>query len=72
MSMNKRISEQVDGLLRAHSRPHSSLAPLLGLSQQAVSDRFRSRTPWTVEDLTRIAAEFGVEAADLLYTRAVA
>lgn len=42
------------------------MAPHLGLSQQALSDRFTGRTPFTLEDLDRLAVYLGVTVAELL------
>jgi transcriptional regulator with XRE-family HTH domain len=36
------------------------IAELLGVSQQAVSDRMKGRTPFTVDELALLADEFGV------------
>ena len=34
--------------------------------QSAVSDRYRERTPWTLDELQRVAELMGVEVSDLL------
>lgn len=36
------------------------------MSQPALSDRLRGRTPFTLEDLDRLAAYLGVTVAELL------
>lgn len=41
-------------------------APIFGLSQQALSDRLRGRTPFTVADLGGLAAHLKVPVAQLL------
>lgn len=38
----------------------SDLARLFGVSRMAISDRFRYKTPWTVDELGVLAAAFGV------------
>lgn len=40
------------------------LGALLGMSQQAVSDRWRGRTPWTVDELERLEQLFGLPALE--------
>ncbi|WP_366246816.1 helix-turn-helix transcriptional regulator [Cellulomonas sp. 73-145] len=46
--------------------PQEAVASLLGLSQQAVSDRLRGRVKLTVDDLGRLADLLGLEPAELL------
>lgn len=46
-------------------------APVLGLSQQALSDRLTGRTPFTVPDLERLAELLGIDVAELLQPRQV-
>jgi transcriptional regulator with XRE-family HTH domain len=42
------------------------LAALLELSQQAVSDRWRERTPWTFDDVQRVEEVLGMTPGSLL------
>lgn len=44
----------------------SDLARLFGVSRMAVSDRFRYKTPWTVDELGVLAAAFGVPVGVLV------
>lgn len=69
MAIENAVTEQVDDLLRSRGQTQMSLGPVLFLSQTAVSDRFRGRTPWTLADLERLAVHFGVDVADLLMSR---
>lgn len=52
--------------LRARGIHQQEIAPVLGLSQPAVSDRLRGRTPFTLADLDRLAAHLGVTVPQLL------
>ena len=45
------------------------VALALGLSQPAISDRLRGRTPFTLADLERLAELLGVNVAELLQPR---
>ena len=47
-------------LLRAHHLRQRDLAEVLGVSEQAVSDKFHGRTNFTLRDLSRIADHFDV------------
>jgi transcriptional regulator with XRE-family HTH domain len=42
------------------------LAPVLGVSQPALSARLTGRTPFTLADLDRIAAHLGMTVAELM------
>ena len=44
----------------------TELAHRMGMSKMAVSDRYRERTPWTVDELEKLADLFGVEVGELL------
>lgn len=44
----------------------SDLGQALGLTRQAVSDRYRGRVPWTLDEVERAAAVFGVPLPYLL------
>ncbi len=60
------IAASVHEVLRARGIQQRQIAPVLGLSQPAVSDRLRGRTPFTLADLDRIAEHLGVPVARLL------
>lgn len=59
-AMNVRAETARRGILQ------SDLADGLGMSRMAVSDRFRGRTPWTVDELAMVAEMLGVPLAVLL------
>ncbi len=42
------------------------LADRLGMSRLAVSDRHRERTPWTLDEVARMADLFGLEVSELV------
>lgn len=44
----------------------ADLARLLGLTQSSISARLAGRTPFTVAELAILAAEFDVDAGDLI------
>lgn len=47
-------------LMRANHVKQRELADVLGVSEQAVSDKFHGRTNFTLRDLSRIADYFDV------------
>lgn len=59
-------SAAVREALRARGIRQSDAARVLGLSQPALSDRLRGRTPFTLADLDALAAHLGVTVAELL------
>jgi len=54
-SLNQATAATIHGLLTRGGLRQVDVAPALGLSQQAVSDRLRGRTPFTLVDLERLA-----------------
>jgi predicted transcriptional regulator len=44
----------------------TDVAPVLGLSQPSVSDRLTGKTPFTLVDLQRLAANLGITVAELM------
>ena len=42
------------------------MAKRLGMSRITLSDRYRERTPWTLDEVERLAAFFGVDVLDLV------
>ena len=51
--------------MRSAHLSQTALATELGISQQAVSDRLRGHTPFTVEQLLTVASLLGVSIAAL-------
>lgn len=52
--------------LRVRRLSQRRVAPAIGLSQQALSDRLIGRTPFTLADLDRLAEYLGVTVVELL------
>ena len=38
----------------------------LGIAVTAMSDRYRERVPWTLDELAQLAALFDIEVSDLV------
>ena len=55
-------------LLRAHHLKQRDLAEVLGVSEQAISDKFHGRSNFTLRDVSRIADFFDV-STDLVLGR---
>lgn len=64
------LSAVVAGNVRAEAAraglTQSELARALGVSRMAVSDRYRGRTPWTLDELEVVGAILGLEPAEFL------
>jgi transcriptional regulator with XRE-family HTH domain len=60
------VSEEVRVLLARRGLRSGALAPVLGVSQQAVSAKMRGIRSWSLEDLDALARYFGVDANALL------
>ena len=54
------IAKQVCGKLRANHVTQRDLAHELGVSEQAISDKFHGRSNFTLRDVSRIADYFDV------------
>lgn len=63
-------AELVSGEVRAECARREitqrDLAKLLGMSQQAVSDRWRGRTPWSLNETERLEGVLGLARGALL------
>lgn len=53
------VHGRISALIRADARTGSEWALLLGLGRQALHDRLKGRTRWTLCDAVTIAAELG-------------
>jgi len=60
------VADNVRLLCARRRVPQSVIAEHLGMSRMAVNDRFRYRTPWTVDELGGVAALFDVPVGVLL------
>ena len=58
-------TNRVPAILRRNGITQVALAAELDLSQAAVSDRYRGRTPWRVAELCTIAAITGATIDEL-------
>lgn len=70
MTRDVTLSEVVAANVRAECARrgwHQGIvAEHMGMVRNAVSDRARGRTPWTLDEVERLAVLFGLEVADLL------
>lgn len=68
--MMSELAETVAANIRAEAarrrQTQTSLGRALGMSQVAVSDRYRGRTPWTLNEVEAVARLLQVPAAELL------
>lgn len=60
------VADNVRLLCARRRLRQSALAELLGLSRMSISDRFRYKTPWTIDELGILARFFGVPPSVLL------
>jgi transcriptional regulator with XRE-family HTH domain len=51
-----------------HRVTQTALAKDLGMGQSALSERLNGLVPWTIDDLYKVAARFGVPVTDLFVT----
>ncbi|WP_372593577.1 helix-turn-helix domain-containing protein [Actinotalea sp.] len=65
------IADAVREHLRRRGVSQRTAGPLLGMSQQALSDRLTGRTPFTLADLERLADLLDLPVSDLLQPRQV-
>jgi transcriptional regulator with XRE-family HTH domain len=59
------VADNVRLLCARRGVNQSDLARLLGLSRMSVSDRFRYKTPWAIDELGILAVWFGVPVSVL-------
>jgi antitoxin component HigA of HigAB toxin-antitoxin module len=64
------LSQAIAAAVREHLRRRDirqiDLVPVLGLSQPALSSRLTGRTPFTLENLERLADHLGIPVTELL------
>lgn len=65
-STDERVAANVRAELARAGENQSSLAPKVDLSQQALSRRLSARVPFTVAELSRVAAQLGVPIGALI------
>ena len=66
----ERIATLVAADLKAHGRTQQQLADHLGITQPNVSKRLRGESPFTLDELPKIAEFFGTTIEHLLEGRA--
>ena len=66
MAIEHHVTTNVETLLRQTQWTQRALSEALHLSQPAVSDRMRGRTPWTLADVESLADLFDVDPLDLM------
>lgn len=63
-------SDQVSAVVRVymalHGESHEDVAGVVGLTRPAVSARLNGRTPWSLGDVDKLAAHYGVSASTFL------
>lgn len=60
------VSRVVKTLLTAHAQTQGDIAESLGMTQAAVSNKIAGKTRWSLDDIERLSAHFGVPAPVLL------
>ncbi len=58
-------SNRIKGILASRGKTQVELGRLLGLTPETISARMKYNK-WDVEELKKIAVEFGIETADLI------
>jgi transcriptional regulator with XRE-family HTH domain len=66
MSYSEIMRREVKAACARRDMTGRDLAGLLGVSQQTVSDRWRGRTPWTLDDVERLESVLGLTRGALL------
>ncbi|WP_093959866.1 helix-turn-helix domain-containing protein [Bifidobacterium vansinderenii] len=66
--INDVVSKRIDVLLHDTNTSRTSLARLLGVTRSAVTQKFKTGSSFSAEDLAKIADFFGV-STDYLYGR---
>ncbi len=65
-SFSERVSDNIRAEMARQRVTQQDLGRILGLSAGAVSDRNRGRTPWTLEEVGRIAFILGMRPAEIM------
>lgn len=67
--LTEALADEVRRLLDERGIRQHHVAAALGVTQSAVSDRLRGRTPFTLQDLERLRELLGMEPWELLYPK---
>lgn len=65
-NLAERVAAEVRAELARRQITQQQFAPVIGLSQASLSDRMRGKTPFTIEDLGRIAEALRIHPAVLV------
>ncbi len=60
------VAENIRAVTHARGWSQGELGAALGMAPVTVGDRFRQRTPWTLDELERVAEALDIEVADLV------
>lgn len=61
-----RVAEEVRALMGRRRMSQAQLGSVLSMSQVSVSERLRGKTPFTLDDLERLASYFDVSLSSLM------
>lgn len=65
-SPSETVAANVKAEMARRSHSQNTLAPLVGMRQQALSRRLSGKTAFTIDELATIATALGVSLADLI------
>jgi hypothetical protein len=60
------VTRVVRVMMTLHEENQDSLATVLGVKKQAVSDKMNGRIRWSLDDLEKLAAHYHIRSADFL------
>lgn len=63
--MNGDVSQRIRALMVEMRVKQTELAPAIGMTQQALSDRLCGKMRWRVDEICQVAAHFDRRAAEL-------
>lgn len=66
------IADKVRGVAAEKRKDQESIATILGLSRQAVNQRFTGRVPWTAPELQTLAEKLDVDVVRFYPARVTA
>lgn len=65
-TLNQKVAQELNALRGRYGRTQADLAAAIDVSQSQMSKRLKGRVPFTLNDIERFAAYFGIKASDLL------
>lgn len=66
-TFNKEICERVELFMKKDNLKKSKLAELLSITPQTIGDLFRTRSPWRIEYVVKVALYFNISLEKLLF-----